>query len=69
MNKRDKYRVVELRSLKHNYYSSLKKATAILSLMSVPAYVCRISDNKIVTRNYYITRTAGIPMVIYPPNK
>jgi hypothetical protein len=69
MELRDKYRVMKLDSSQHNTYSSLKKATLMLSLMDVPGFVCRILDNKIISRNYYIMDRSDkrpISQVIFP---
>jgi hypothetical protein len=72
MESRDKYMVGHLSRFSYNTYSSLKKATLILLLLDVPAFVMRLKDEKIIVRNYYMTGSSGkgkCIAVVFPKDK
>jgi hypothetical protein len=65
------YVLFYLGSRVYSYYEDKGKAEAKLVLAQEPACIYRLTDFKVLVRNYYIKNpeTKGRPIIIFPKNK
>ena len=47
-------------------YFSLRKATAKLALLDVPACIIRDNDNKVLVKNYFRKSVDGLNQIVFP---